>query len=182
MNIVFTFKNFEASEHLKGYANKRFGKISRYVSKDPSAELALTMSVDKHRQKAEALLTGTGGSISASSESSDMYASVDMLLDKMEEQIKRGKEKKRSNRNAPRDIVDIAPNLASFATRDEEGEKMLVQSNDASRKPMFLEDAERYLEDTNQEIVVFLNAETQRPTVMYRNAKGKIRVIDPEHD
>ncbi len=64
MNISFTFKNFEPSDHLKGYAKKRFEKVARYVS-DSEADLQVNLLVDKFRHKADVLLNSDRIHISA---------------------------------------------------------------------------------------------------------------------
>ena len=177
MNIAFTFKNFEPSEHLKSYAKKRFEKISRFLSKAENADMAVTLIVDKFRHRAEVLLTGDNLNISAMEQSEDMYASVDMILDKIEVQIKKHGEKlKEHRRNAAQGIM-----RGNDAYHMEDGsEHTIVVTNDFYPKPLHLEEAALQLEQREDDIfLVFKNADNDRINVMYRRKNGDFGVIDP---
>ena len=65
MNISFTFKDFEPSDHLKGYAQKRFEKVGKFVSDSDEADLQVNLSVDKFRHKADVILNADNIHISA---------------------------------------------------------------------------------------------------------------------
>ncbi len=93
MNIVFSFKNFEPSDHLKKYARRRFEKLGRFLHKDGNVEVSVALSVDKFRHKAEVQFSGDNLNISAVEQSEDMYATVDMIFDKVETQLKKHSEK-----------------------------------------------------------------------------------------
>ena len=89
MHIEFTFKNFEPSEHLKKYARRRFEKTGRFLGKSPALDLQVVLAVDKHRHRAEIKLTGEGLNITASEQSDDMYATIDLVTDKIESQVRK---------------------------------------------------------------------------------------------
>ena len=88
MHISFTFKNFEPSEHLRKYARRRMEKLGRFFGKNPALDAQVNMAVDKFRQRVEVQLTGDGINIAASEVSEDMYASIDLVLDKLEAQVR----------------------------------------------------------------------------------------------
>ena len=89
MHISFTFKNFEPSEHLRKYARRRMEKLGRFFGKNPALDAQVNMAVDKFRQRVEVQLTGDGINIAASEVSEDMYASIDLVLDKLESHVKK---------------------------------------------------------------------------------------------
>ena len=89
MNISFAFKNFEASEHLKKYARRRMEKLGRFFGKASGLEVAVVLTVDKFRHRCEVTVTGEGLHINATEQTSDMYAAIDLVTDKVESQIKR---------------------------------------------------------------------------------------------
>ena len=95
MNISFTFKNFEPSDHLKGYANKRFEKTAKYIS-DSEADLQVNLLVDKYRHKADVILNADSIHISAYEDSEDMYSTIDLVLDKLEAQLRKMREKQKN--------------------------------------------------------------------------------------
>jgi putative sigma-54 modulation protein len=81
------------TEALKNYVNEKFKRLEKHFAHIMKTHV--TLSVDKKFQqiaKANMVLAG-GGEINASCTSEDMYASIDMLIDKLDEQIKKYKEK-----------------------------------------------------------------------------------------
>ena len=108
MNISFVFKNFEASEHLKKYARRRMEKLGRFFGKASGLEIAVVLTVDKFRHRCEVTVTGEGMHINASEQTSDMYAAIDLVVDKVEAQLKkkvsRVKEQRRKTREKDIDV------------------------------------------------------------------------------
>jgi len=177
MNISFTFKNFEPSEHLKNYAKKRFEKISRFLSKADNADMAINLSVDKFRHKAEVLLTGDNVNISAVEQSEDMYASVDMILDKIETQIKKHSEKMKEHR---RNAAQSGMPGGDAYHAENASDRNIVVTNDVYPKPLHLDEAALQLNQReNDMFLVFTNAHNGRINVIYRRKNGDFGVIDP---
>lgn len=176
MNIVFTFKNFEPSDHLRKYARRRLEKLSRFLGKKVSFEIQILMDIDKFRQKVEVQITGEGLNISATETTEDMYGSIDLVIDKIESQIKkfaaRFREQRRSGRNKN---IDVFP----FELVEEDGVQTITGREHFSPKPMDLDEAAMQLETSGFEFLVFLNAETDRVNVIYRRKNDDFGLIDP---
>ena len=60
MNIAFTFKNFEASDHLKKYARRRMEKMGRFFGKASGLEVGVVLTVDKFRHRCEVTIARQG--------------------------------------------------------------------------------------------------------------------------
>ena len=174
MNITFAFKNFEPSEHLKKYARRRFEKLDRFLPKSENATMTVNLSVDKFRHKAEVQLSGDSLNISAVENSEDMYATVDMILDKFEAQIKKHSEKLKEKR---RNVAGSAP--ASTSSADEGWQRAIIGENKFVAKPMHIDEAAMQLEQlAGETFLVFLNAETNKVNVLYRREDGDFGLID----
>ncbi|MCY4044662.1 MAG: ribosome-associated translation inhibitor RaiA [Cellvibrionales bacterium] len=91
MQINISGHHLDISDPLREYVNKKMGKIFQHF--DHITDTQVTLSVEKHRQKAEAQVRVTGGEVFAHEESHDMYASIDALADKIERQLVKNKEK-----------------------------------------------------------------------------------------
>ena len=91
MNIAFTFKNFEASDHLKKYARRRMEKMGRFFGKASGLEVGVVLTVDKFRHRCEVTIAGEGLHLSASEQSSDMYAAIDVAAAKVLRQLRKYK-------------------------------------------------------------------------------------------
>lgn len=176
MNISFTFKNFEPSDHLKGYAQKRFEKVAKYVS-DSEADLQVNLLVDKFRHKADVILNADSIHISAYEDSEDMYSTVDMVLDKLEAQLRRMREKvKDRNRGRGR---QAQMNYLSYEDLAADSEPTIVGTDSYEPKPMSVEEAALQLDSLDNEFLVFLNAETDGVNVIYKRKNGDYGLIDP---
>lgn len=177
MEITFTFKNFEPSNHLKGYARDRFNKIDRYLRDEDQGELSVNLAVEKYRHMAEVILVGKDMHFSANSESEDMYSTIDLVLDKLEAQVRKTKEKNKDHRrNQKSTRVDVI----SFS-QDETGKRAqtITETDNFEPKPMSVDEAAMQLEALENEFLVFFNADIERVNVIYRRKSGDFGLIDP---
>ena len=176
MHIAFTFKNFEPSEHLKKYARRRFEKLGRFFGKAAGLDVQVSLGVDKFRHKCDVQIGGEGLQLAAAEQTEDMYGSIDLVLDKLESQIKkhvsRVKEHRRQSKNA---VIDV------FASplQEEGGERAITGTSKFEAKPMHVDEALMQLESSENEFLVFLNAELERVNVIYRRSNGGYGLIDP---
>lgn len=176
MNIAYAFKNFEASDHLKKYARRRLEKLGRFFGKSAGLEVNVVMTVDKIRYNCEVTVVGEGLHLKAREQTSDMYAAIDLVTDKLESQIKkhvsRVKEQRRKARGTEVDVFTY--NLEG------EAENPGVDGTDRfSPKPMHLEEAVMQLDNIGSDFFVFLNQENNRINIVYRRRTGSIGLIDP---
>lgn len=175
MHIEFTFKNFEPSEHLKKYARRRLEKAGRFLGKSPALDLLVVMTVDKHRHKVELKLTGEGLNLTASEQSDDMYASIDLVTDKIESQVRKAAAKSNERRKSRNANVDIY----TYDVTEENGAKVVSGTENFSPKPLHLDEALLQLEQSGSEVLVFYHAELYRFNVLYRKRNGDYGLIDP---
>jgi len=176
MRITFNFKNFDPSDHLRKYARDRFGKLAKFTAGTPDAELQVNLEVEKFRHIADIVLTGKNVHISAREDSEDMYSTVDLVWDKLEAQMRKVRDKDKSRRKGGAD----APRMDAGSFDEDAPRKPLIQkTDDFSPKPMIVEEAAMQLESTDNEFLVFLNAENERINVIFRRKAGDFGLIDP---
>ncbi|WP_461209491.1 ribosome hibernation-promoting factor, HPF/YfiA family [Desulfocurvus sp. DL9XJH121] len=176
MQINFNFKNFEPSDHLKKYAKNRFEKLFKYARTE-NASLLVNLSVDKFRQKADVVFTGDDLNLSANEESEDMYSTVDLVLDKLDAQVRKAREKAKDIR---RKRGSVRMDVISFSDSGEGERVPAIQATDSYEpKPMNVDEAAMQLESKGYEFLVFLNAETDRVNVIYNRKSGDYGLIDP---
>lgn len=171
MNIAFAFKNFEPSDHLKKYARRRFDKLGRFIHNSENVEMSVNLTVDKFRHKADVQIAGDNFNLSAAEQSEDMYATVDMILDKLEAQIKKHSEKLKEKRRGA--------GYAEAVPSAEGGGKTIIGEDKFVPKPMFLDEAAMQLDQLRDEsFLVYLDAETYKINVIYRRKDGNFGLID----
>lgn len=182
MHINFTFKNFEPSEHLRKYARRRMEKMGRFFGKNSSLEAQVVMLVDKFRQRIEVQLSGEGISINAEEQSADMYASIDLVADKLSSQIKKFISKNRDQWRKAHPAPE-AIDVFTFDQPDAEpdGDPEIVDRGEAHYypKPMTSTEAAMQLDARGYEFFVFRNSENERINVIYRRKTGDYGLIDP---
>ncbi len=91
MQLNITGHHVELTESLKDYVTNKLQKLERHF--DHISNVQVTLSVQKLRQIAEATLHISGADIHATAEQEDMYAAIDLLVDKLDRQILKHKEK-----------------------------------------------------------------------------------------
>ncbi|KTD03777.1 ribosome-associated, sigma 54 modulation protein [Legionella geestiana] len=96
MHINFTGHHLEITPPLKAYAQEKFDKLGKHFDKITSVNVVFDVS--KLRQTAEATIHVARGDIHASSESDDLYSAIDLLVEKLDRQIIRHKEKMQDHR------------------------------------------------------------------------------------
>ena len=91
MQINLTGHHLDITDSLRNYVLDKFERIERHF--DHINNVHVILQVDKVRQIAEAKMNVNGGEIFANSESEDMYAAIDTLVDKLDRQVIKHKEK-----------------------------------------------------------------------------------------
>jgi len=181
MNVSVTFKNVDPSNALKSYAQEKLDRLDKYL--DNPAEASVILTVEKFRHIAEVNIIGDRLTINGKEETGDMYSALDMVVDKLEKQIKKNKEKIRSRRETgkARAMQREAGALGAFGPDSEQEEdpreRLVVETMEY--KPMDLEEAILQLELAEDDFLVFTNAKTSAVNVLHRMANGNVRLIEP---
>jgi len=96
MQLIVTGHHLEVTEALKAHIDAKFEKLARHF--DNVADVHIILSVEKLIQKAEATLQVSGANFFAEDHQEDMYAAIDEMVDKLDRQITKHKEKTGSHR------------------------------------------------------------------------------------
>ena len=92
MQLSISGHHLDVTEAIKSYIEQKFKRIARHD--DHVTNVHVVISVDRHHQRAEATLHGLGGEIFANAQSDDLYAAIDQLVDRVDRQILKQKEKR----------------------------------------------------------------------------------------
>ncbi len=91
MQINLTGHHIEITDSLRTYVDTKFSKLERHF--DHISIVNVILNVEKLNQKAEAVVHLSGAEVFASSENTDMYAAIDAMVDKLDRQVIKHKEK-----------------------------------------------------------------------------------------
>ena len=177
MQTSVTFKNIDSSENLRTYVSDKLDRFDKYLYNP--AEASVVLSVEKFRHIAEINIKGDRLNINGKEETEDMYSSIDMVLDKLEKQIKKSKEKlseKRSgSKHRERDALSAEP------FRIEEDFEKQVKIKHIEFKPMDVDEAVMQMELVDDNFLVFTNARDNKINVLYQRKDGHYGLIQPNN-
>ncbi len=97
MNLNISGHHLDLTPPLREYVKEKLKRVERHFDHLISAEIILT--VEKLEQKAEATIHASGANLHAAAVAEDMYAAIDMLSDKLDQQTRKHKEKLRDHHN-----------------------------------------------------------------------------------
>ncbi len=92
MNLHLTAHHLEITPAIRDYATEKFDKIKRHFE-NVVIDVNVILSVEKLKQKAEATMHVSGKNLFVECEDENLYTAIDMLVDKLERQVRRHKEK-----------------------------------------------------------------------------------------
>ena len=175
MRYMMYGKNIEVTEGLKAAVEEKIGKLERYFT--PDTEVHVTFSVEKDDQKIEITIPMKGTIVRAEQVSSDMYASIDMVEEVIERQLRKYKNK----------LVDQKQSATSFSKAfveedtGSEDEIKIIRTKRFAVKPMDVEEACIQMELLGHSFFVFRNAETDEVNVVYKRKGNTYGLIEPEY-
>jgi putative sigma-54 modulation protein len=99
MNLIIHGHHLEVTSALRGYVEEKLGRVRRHF--DQVIEANVLLSVCKLQQKAEITLRFSGTALHAQSVEPDLYAAIDVLMDKLDRQVLRHKDRVKNHVHAP---------------------------------------------------------------------------------
>jgi putative sigma-54 modulation protein len=180
MQVSVTFRKIDASDTLRNYAQEKLYRIKKYVE-DP-IEAHVVLSVEKFRHIAEVSINANGLRLNGQEETGVMCSAIDMVVDKVEAQIKkyRHKLKKRKSDGGPKPLV-MRMNVLAGESFEEDQEPLIIRTKQINAKPMDIDEAVMQMDLANSEFLVFTNAKTENINVIYRRKDGNYGLIEPEN-
>ncbi len=173
MQINVTFRHMDHSEELKDYINDRFARLKKYSDSPMNVNVVLT--AEKFRKTAEVVITGDGIRAAAKQEHDDLRAAIDLVLDKIERQLRKFREKVKNRRSGNH---AQASTPGSPANEAEEPDQVIVIQK-INTKPMSIEEAADQLQINGKGFLAFVNADTNRVNVIYWRKDGGLGLLEP---
>lgn len=170
--------NIEVTESLKEYVEKKLSRIEKYFDNPPATELQVTLRVRKADHTIEVTMPLNGMMLRAEETNDDMYASIDLVVEKLERQIRKFKTKV-NRKYENQGVRSLFKELAS--TPDEKEEDFtVVKTKSFNVKPMVVEEAILQMNLIGHNFFVFLNAEEDAVNVVYKRNDGQYALIKPQ--
>ena len=172
-------ENIEITPAIRDYVDKKLSRFDRYFDEELTARVNAKVFHDK--QRIEVTIPGTYMLLRAEEEHADLYAAVDLVIDKLDRQIRKHKTKvNRKLREKGSLKFMFAPSSAeaAVAVEDHEPEIELVRTKQFDLKPMDAEEAVLQMNMLGHNFFVFLNGETNKTNIVYARKDGRYGLIE----
>ncbi|WP_418791000.1 ribosome hibernation-promoting factor, HPF/YfiA family [Phosphitispora sp. TUW77] len=170
MKIIVRGKNIEVTNALKDYVEKKLVKLEKYLD---LSEAQVTLVVVKDTHKVEVTIPVNGMILRGEEATDDMYASVDLVIEKLEKQINKYKSKFSKK-------IRVEGKVVSAANDESYEEPIIKKTKRFAVKPMPVEEAVMQMNMLGHSFFVFSNAETEEVNVLYIRKDGNYGLIEPE--
>lgn len=178
---VFT-RNLDLSDQLKEYINKKVSKLDRFLPgiDETRVDLAYVKSARNaaDRQVAQITIRGRGFILRTEERADDIFAAIDLSLDKMQRMIERFKGKRHRGRAEGTPATSLA---VEAATEEAEPTPVIVRRKQFTLVPM---DEAEAIEQMNllghEDFFIFFNINTNSINVLYRRRDGAYGLIEPK--
>ncbi|MGV3620092.1 MAG: ribosome-associated translation inhibitor RaiA [Archangium gephyra] len=188
MQLNITFRQLDPIDSLKNYAREKVERVNKYL--DKAGEAHVVLSLERHLHHADISIHSGSFLLRGKEKSEDMYASIDLAMDKIERQLKRYKEKLKQHHGRDR-VHHRQETLERMKVRHQvfEGNKQIaevqedpaqkvVKTNEFLAKPMAVEEAIMQMDLMNNDFYVFTNSTTMEMNVVYHRKDGTIGHIE----
>lgn len=182
MRITISGKNLEITDSLRNQINKKVSKLERYFGEDVEAQV--TLSVEGYRHIVEVTIPFNGIIIRGEESTNNMYASIDMVIDKLERQIRKHRTRlgKRIKSGAfKNDVPSYYTDTPIEDTAAQANEPRIVRTKRFAVKPMNVEEATMQMELLGHSFFVFTNARSNEVNVLYKRKDGNYGLIEPDY-
>jgi len=177
-------ENIEVTEALREYVEKKVGRIEKYFDTPPTSDVNVTMKVVKDVHSVEVTVQLPGVVLRGEEQEEDMYAAIDLVVEKVERQIR--KHKTKINRKFRQEgslrtlFKEEQLNGKSFEDDEDDEDLQIVRTKRFNFKPMDTEEAILQMDMLGHSFFVYSNAETDEMNVVYKRKDGKYGLIEPE--
>lgn len=176
MKITLRGKNIEITEAIEEKVSEKLSKLDKYFIVSENVEAKVLVRTYPYGQKIEVTIPTEYVLLRAEVVDQDLYNAIDLVIDKLEGQIR--KYKTRLNRKSKDN--KLAFNLASIEPLEEEEEDVLVKTKTITPKPMDMEEAIMQMELIEHSFFVYRDTETDAISIVYRRNDGDYGLIETE--
>lgn len=175
MEIIIRGDKIVVTEAIKDYVTGKFEKLDKYFENPEEIKAYVNVKVNNFSQIIEVTIPTSKFTLRAEEGHDDLYAATDLMIDKLERQIRKNKTRLK-NKFKNNDVMEL--NLNFEVTPDEEAENKIVKRKKVEMKPMDEEEAILQAELLDHDFFVFKNIEEECVSVLYKRKDGKYGIIN----
>lgn len=177
MDVLVRGKNVEVSDALRAAALERLGRLDRFASGIGRAEVDFSEARNPRvaeSQRCEVLVHLKGQLVKSHAAAVEPFAALSLVVEKIEHQMKKLKDKRVSRSHPRRRATDDGPEIVE----EEAGDARVVKTKSFALKPMSLDEAALQMELLGHDFFLFTSSESGRAAVIYRRHDGDLGLIE----
>ena len=163
----------EITDSIRNYIEEKIDKLNKYFSQDDDLNVSVVIKVRGKEQKIEITIPTVHFTLRSEESHSDLYAAIDLTVDKLERQIRKNKTK--INSKIKKNLIqNFELDLEDKFEEDEE----IIKRKKVEMKPMDEEEAMLQMDMLGHEFFVFKNTDTDTVCVMYKRKDGNYGILE----
>lgn len=181
INFNIRGENIEVTPAIREYVENKIEKIERYFSEDVNANANVNLKVYNGKQnKVEVTIPLKNVTLRAEERHDDMYAAIDLIVDKLERQIRKHKTKvnRKFREGTGIYFAQEAFNGTAATTATEDEEFTVVRTKQFDLKPMDQEEAILQMNLLGHDFFVYTDSESDATNIVYKRRDGKYGLIE----
>ena len=163
----------EVTDAINDYITSKLSKMEKYLDDNDEVEAKALISTKGKDQKVEVTIWSGKYNIRAEETHQDLYAAIDLVVDKLEKQLKKYKSKIQDTKRVPKE--EYIPEIDELF---EDEEQVIVRRKEVFLKPIDEEEAITQMELLGHSFFVFKNVETDKINVVYKRKDGDYGIIE----
>ena len=180
MQIAVTFRHMESSDAIRNYVEEKLARVKKYIEEPIDAQVVLSVQKKIHH-RAEVVMVAKGLTMKSTETKEDMYAAIDLMVDKIERQLKRYKDKLKKHKGDIGVQRQLEKTVFAASSVDEgSDEPEIIRSHSFFVKPMSVEEAVMQMDLLNKEFLAFTDDSSEEMNVVYRRKDGNYGLIVPQ--
>ena len=181
MKFIIRGKNIDVTEAIKSYIENKLGRLDKYLENPYNITATVNVTVKGNKQIVEVTIPTKKIILRGEESNEDLYASIDLVSDKLERQIRKNKTK--LNDKYYDEIFNCKEEDFKFdyiepLHEDVKEEKIIVKRKEIETKPMNEEEAVLQMELIGHEFYIFKNADNGKTSVVYKRKDNNYGIID----
>jgi len=169
------------TDAIGSYVKQKISKSGKFFTGD-EVWAHVILSVEKNREITEITFYTGGKTFRVKEENEDLYASIDLAIDKLNKQLRKQKEISKIHRKANLKVSKskkIKIDVFSYDTMQDSRTK-ISEIKRFDVKPVSIDKAIEEMDSLNYRVYMFLNEDTEKINVLYRNDSGSLVMLEPE--
>ena len=175
MKLNIRGDKISVTKSIKEYITEKLSKLDKYFENPKNIDCKVIIRVKNLDQIVEVTVPTSKFTLRAEERHSDLYAAIDLVVDKLERQIRKNKTKLG---NKYKNVSDIEMNFDFEVNEEETEESKIVKRKNIDMKPMDEEEALLQIDLLNHDFFVFKNIDEECVSVIYKRKDGSYGIIN----